>query len=539
MKKLLLIILFITNNAIAEEVSFMEEQATKDIELIKKTNSSLTSQNLQKIYNNQLKRIKISNETTLRVLNKHCPEDVAKICNDGSTNKINCLILNSEKLSKKCSNNIKTFLGEWEPFKTPTTINNVTFPIGSYIVYRDIITKEPKVVGTINYIKINNLFFTGRFEINKDKSSIEPKGLAFPQVINGIEYSPQSAIGFYNNGIVNHSIINQDTEIQGITYKKESFLGLYPSGNVKEGQLAKKTTIYNVRLQKNSMIRFNEFRELSFFIDGPINVAGFYLLKTEYEYRVWVYPNGNLKSGVLAKPTSINGITYPEYTKILLGPDGDVIETIKIDKPIPPLKKGDKFRLSATSISIANEIEDIYSPEKTKTKHKYSRISSINSFLTGPKYDYPETYIDRVLFSGTELEIIKKLKENVFLIKDENGNIYRKYIFGNNPVSASDKCSMRSFYKCGYWNESIIKCLDKKYNISIKFENLINTDYSKKYLEKIESNRNSFSNETGIMLNQPISTPRQSLNVTGLQIANILLRKDYLRIDHIKLNKLK
>lgn len=346
-----------------------------------------------------------------------------------------------------------------ETLNSPTVINGIKFPPGSRIISRDFTTKKITRISSPKIIEFNGIYFDGSNLLLDNKHGIKSGSLAFPQKINGIYYGkPHTEFKLHDNGIVANAMLFKPTIIDGIKLKKDSFLYLYKDGSLESGRLYEDTTVYGIKINAGQFIKFKNIdKSLNIYITDNMVVDGYHLKNYSFYKEILVYPNGKLKYGLLAKQAIINNILYPEYTLLYLNKDGTVKSSFQVEKPAEKIKEGDTFTIPQTSIVLHGEVIDF-----TDIEYKHpSLISVSNSLNLGIDMIDNNLTVSKILKKNSTIIAIKQLDKYNWLFKDQNGTIFRQYVFNNKPSFYINECS-RSFNKCTEWNKLLENCQNKK-----------------------------------------------------------------------------
>lgn len=464
MKKVLLALaIFNINNAFA--ASYQTQSLDNDLKIIEENTRELSEDLVNSIKKSHIDKLNRMDKYSLQEINKYCKSDLANICS-GNNNKINCMHFNLNKIKDRtCKSNINRRTGEYQIFKEETTINGIKFPKGSFIIQKDYTTEAVIRVGTLSFVKERGIYYSDNIYI--EDGLVKDSGLAFPQRVNGILYGGKNFIFNLNeNNIVTVGMLAEDSLINNILAPKDTVVRRFDSGKLQSIINKEPIIIYGVKFKERKGISFDKQNNLIFSStsrtdDKPIitKIDKYELISAQYNSTIEVYPNGKLKSGVLAKEYIINGQKFPDYTFIELSDDGKVLKHRAIKKPKPKIKKGDSFKIPLVSMIIDGEVN-----MWTQEKEQYPILHSVESALDGLSKGQSVT---KIVNAYSTITAVKELEDNVYLFKDNNGNLFRQYVFNNEPHFYTNSCNSNNIYKCKDWANILSSCQNKICSINI------------------------------------------------------------------------
>lgn len=119
-------------------------------------------------------------------------------------------------------------------------------------------------------------------------------------------------VSFGEDGALKMIGLHQMNQMQGFAFAEHSWVELHPSGKVAHGTLAEAVVFRGLHLRAGSEIKFYPSGEVRCVFPDGTSQFGEYRLAPDYlgsECGVEFWPNGKLKSGVLAETARINGVT--------------------------------------------------------------------------------------------------------------------------------------------------------------------------------------------------------------------------------------
>ena len=527
------------NNAFA--LSYQSQNLDLDLKIIEENTKELSKEDVEKIKQSHINKLKRIDKLSLSSINNNCKEDLLKICSQ-ETNKIDCMHFNLNKIQdKKCKQNISMRVGKYPILKESALINGIKFPKGSKIIQKEFKTDKVIRVGTSSFVKDRNIFYSNNIFMKNGK--IRQSKLAFPQRVNGILYGNNDFVFDLNeNNIVTVGILGEDTVINNILAPKGSSVRRFDSGKIKKLTTKNPITIYGVKFKANQSLEFDKNGILEFHLsmkeneDAPvIKVNDYELTRTKFKSNIKVYPSGKLKYGILAKKHVINGQEIPDYTLISLSEDGKLLKSIKLEKPAPKVKEGDSFKIPLISMIIDGEV-DMW----TNQKQKYPSLVSVESALHGL---HENQYVTKIINANTKITAIKKLEDRVYLFKDDNNNIFRQLVFNNKPYFYTNKCDRRDISKCQSWANILASCKQKTCTVNITVP-LKGKDNMIMYKNVIYDNQMYERSKRGIInildkykIKYKTLPKSNTLVVFGnsIDFANLLINSNNLYFEYLKL----
>ncbi len=219
-------------------------------------------------------------------------------------------------------------------------------------------------INGMTFANWNNVWF-------HDNGTIREGFLAFPQTMQGYKCQKHS-VEFHSNGKLAHAWLSEDQEIQGFKCAKDNYISFYGNGKLERFTLAKRTKIQNMFFPEGTEVSFNENGKL------------FYAESVDIKGVRWIYPafyeNGRLKSGSLESSQKIQGILFPEVTKIFFRDDGTIeyVESLpkqQIIKKIPCAKDSFVFFHPNGRIERVSDLFQDYQYKGMKAKWDNPGIS--------------------------------------------------------------------------------------------------------------------------------------------------------------------
>jgi hypothetical protein len=138
------------------------------------------------------------------------------------------------------------------------------------------------------------------------EGNIHGGNLVVDSMIKGIKYKADTFVFFFDNGIVSSGGLAQNIIVNDIEYKANSGISFHENGVTKIGTLAQNTVINEIEYRADSVIEFDENQNVKHLIRVPYDrkIKGI-IFKVESSLKF--HANGNVKEGIIAKETIING----------------------------------------------------------------------------------------------------------------------------------------------------------------------------------------------------------------------------------------
>jgi len=240
-KKLLIVLAFaITNHSLAYAID--EQELKRAMDKVKAANG--TEEEKIQVEKYLRTTLEMQEQLSFEKVKQPCNTDLKRICGRdlSVSDNVKCLKANREKLDTACEEAVKNEFGG-KPLQQAEMHNGVRVPAGSIFNYLNGKIFAATVPEDVSYNGIT--FKSGQIHFFKDKPGIWAAVLAKDQVIDGIEFQAENAIGpFFNDkGEVVNATLAKDTTIKNVTYKKGTQIEFYSKQQVKFGWLAKDVTI--------------------------------------------------------------------------------------------------------------------------------------------------------------------------------------------------------------------------------------------------------------------------------------------------------
>ena len=184
---------------------------------------------------------------------------------------------------------------------------------------------------------------------------------------DGIEYLDEDAETF-PNGSIHDAVLVRDSNIQGLACAGGHSVVFFPSGRLRLAWLSRQTlvggvycapgivylhekgTLLNAKLAVSlkfegmtvpagarvTMDEDGRMLERSYQLNAGQMIGG---LPCAAEFDVWLYPLGQPSVAVLASSSVVGGREFPRGTELILGEDGQVLESHQVD-----LDSGKQYR---------------------------------------------------------------------------------------------------------------------------------------------------------------------------------------------------